>query len=125
VTRTEEQGDMRVVQLHVTAGGARRLDVAAATVGHRITATVADLAVEGAPPKPPSGRWNWAMIFEAVPPEGIDVTLTIQGAGPLPLRVLAYHDGLPPLPQLRALPEDLTWSRRLPNATVVAISHLV
>jgi hypothetical protein len=86
---------------------------------------VADLAVEGAPPKPASGRWNWALIFEAVPPEGIDVTLTIQGAGPLPLRVLAYHDGLPPLPQLAPLPEDLTWSRRLPNATVVAISHQV
>ena len=114
-----------MVQLHITAGGARRLDVAAATAGRHITATVADLAVEGATPKPPAGRWNWALIFEAVPPEGIDVTLTIQGAAPLPLRVLAYHDGLPLLPQLGALPEDLTWSRRLPNATVVATSHQV
>jgi hypothetical protein len=125
VTRTEQQGDNRVVRLHITAGGARRLDVAAATAGHHITATVADLAVEGAPPKPPSGRWNWVLIFEAVPPEGIEVTLTIQSAGALPLRVLAYHDGLPPLPQLAPLPEDLTWSRRLPNATVVATSHQV
>jgi hypothetical protein len=125
VTHTEEQGDKRVVQLHITAGGARRLDVAAATAGHHITASLADLAVEGAPPKPQTGRWNWTLIFEAVPPEGIDVTLTIQGAGPLPLRVLAYHDGLPPLPQLAPLPEDLTWSRRLPNATVVAINHQV
>jgi hypothetical protein len=125
VTHTEQQGDNRVVQLHITAGGARRLDVAAATAGHHITATVADLAVEGAPPKPPSGRWNWALIFEAVPPEGFEMTLTIQGAGPLPLRVLAYYDGLPPLPQLAPLPEDLTWSRRLPNATVVATSHQV
>jgi hypothetical protein len=125
VTRTEQQGDNRVVQLHVTAGGARRLDVAAATAGHDITATVADLGVEGAPPKPPSGRWNWGVIFEAVPAEGIDVTLTIQGADPLPLRVLAYHDGLPQLPQLAPLPEDLTWSRRLPNATVIATSHQV
>jgi hypothetical protein len=65
------------------------------------------------------------LIFEAVPPEGIDVTLTIQGADPLPLRVLAYHDRLPPLPQLTALPDDLTWSRRLPNATIVATSHQV
>jgi hypothetical protein len=125
VTRTEQQGDNRVVELHITGGGARRLDVAAATAGQHITATVADLAVEGAPPKPPSGRWSWALIFEAVPPGGIDVTLTIQGPGPLPLRVLAYHDGLPPLPQLAPLPEDLTWSRRLPNATVVATSHQV
>ena len=125
VTRTEQQGDKRVVQLHITGGGARRLDVAVATAGHHITASVDDLAVEGAPPKPPSGGWNWALIFEAVPAEGIDVTLTIQGAGPLPLRVLAYHDGLPSLPELAPLPEDLTWSRRLPNATVVAISHQV
>src|SRR5829696_1027145 len=125
VTRAEQQGDNRVVQLHITAGGARRLDVAAITAGHHITATADDLAVEGAPPKPQTGRWNWAFIFEAVPPTGIDVTLTIQGAGPLPLRVLAYHDGLPPLPQLTPLPEDLTWSRRLPNAAVVAISHQV
>jgi Peptidase family M28 len=125
VTHTEQQGDNRVVQLHITAGGARRLDVAAATAAHHITATVADLAVDGAPPKPPSGRWNWALIFEAVPPEGFEMTLTIRGQGPLPLRVLAYHDGLPPLPQIGALPEDLTWSRRLPNATVVATSHQV
>jgi hypothetical protein len=125
VTHTEEQGDKRVVQLHITAGGARRLDVAAATAGHQITATLDDLAVEGAPPKPQAGRWNWALIFEAVPPEGIDLTLTIHGAGPLPLRVLAYQDGLPPLPQLTPLPEDLTWSRRLPNAAVVAISNQV
>jgi hypothetical protein len=125
VTRTEQQADERVVQLHITAGGARRLDVAAATAGHHITATVADLAVEGAPPKPPSGRWNWTLIFEALPPEGLAVTLTIQGAAPLPLRVLAYHDGLPPLPELAPLPEDLTWSRRLPNATVVGTSNQV
>jgi Peptidase family M28 len=125
VTRAQQGGGRRVILLHITAGGARRLDVAAATAGHRVTATVDDLAVEGAPPKPPSGRWNWGLIFEAVPPGGIDVTLTIQGADPLPLRVLAYHDGLPPLPQLASLPEDLTWSRRLPNATVVATSHQV
>jgi hypothetical protein len=125
VTRTEQRGDSRVVQLHITAGGARRVDVATATAGYQITATLDDLAVEGAPPKPQTGRWNSALIFEAVPPEGIELTLTIQGAGPLPLRVLAYHDGLPSLPELAPLPEDLTWSRRLPNATVVVTSHQI
>jgi hypothetical protein len=125
VTRTRQQGDNRVVALHITPGGARRLDVAAATGGRHIDATVEGFAVAGEPPKPRAGRWDWGFVFEAVPPQGIDVTLTVAGPAPLPLRVLAYHDGLPPLPRLTPLPEDLTWSRRLPNATVIAAGHQV
>jgi hypothetical protein len=123
VTQTRQQGDSRVVQLHITPGGARRLDVAAATGGRHIDATVEGLPVHGEAPKPQTGQWDWGFIFEAVPRKGIDLTLAIRGDAPLPLRVLAYHDGLPPLPQLTPLPEDLTWSRRLPSATVVAASH--
>jgi hypothetical protein len=125
VTQTRQQGDGRVVQLHITSGGARRLDVAAARSGHHIDATVEGLTVNGESPKPQTGRWDWGFIFEAVPPRGIDVTLTIRGGAPLPLRVLAYHDGLPTLPQVTPLPDDLTWSRRMPNATVIAVSQQI
>jgi hypothetical protein len=125
VTQTRQQGDSRVVQLHIAPGGARRLDVAAATTGHHLHATVEGLPIQGEPPRPQTGRWDWGFNFEAVPATGIDLTLTIRGSAPLPLRVLAYHDGLPPLPQLTPLPQDLTWSRRMPNATVVAASHQI
>jgi hypothetical protein len=61
--------------------------------------------------------------FEAVPPEGIAVTLTVRGQGALPVRVLSCHDGLPPLPQLTELPADLTWAPHLSDATVVTKSY--
>jgi hypothetical protein len=49
-------------------------------------------------------------VFPATPPEGIDVTLRVRGEGPLPLRVVPYRDGLPQVPELTPLPDDLTWS---------------
>jgi hypothetical protein len=53
---------------------------------------------------------KWGFVFPATPPEGIDVTLRVRGEGPLPLRVVPYRDGLPQVPELTPLPDDLTWS---------------
>jgi hypothetical protein len=119
-----QQGDSRVAHLRIVPGGARRLDVAAATGGEHITATVQGVPVHGEPPRPRTERWDWGFTFEAVPAEGIDVTLTIPGNTRLPMRLLAYHDGLPG-DALTSQPQDLTWSRRLPHATVVATTRYV
>ena len=123
VIEARQQGDSRVVRLQIRPGGARRLDVAAATGGAPIAATVEGLTVDGELPELRTERWDWGFTFEAAPPEGIDVTLTIPDGVRLPLRLLAYHDGLPPL--LTPPPPDLTWSSRLPHATVVATTRYI
>jgi len=64
-------------------------------------------------------------VFHAVPPEGIDVSLEVRGEGPLPLRVVAYRDGLPQVPELTPLPDDLTWSGTSSNLTMTAKSYHV
>jgi hypothetical protein len=51
--------------------------------------------------------------------------LMVRGDGSLPVRVVSYHDGLPPLPQLTPLAADLTWAPHLSNATAVAKSYRV
>jgi hypothetical protein len=46
--------------------------------------------------------------LRSVPPQGIDVTLEVRGEGSLPLNVIAYRDGLPKVPELTPLPDNLT-----------------
>jgi hypothetical protein len=61
----------------------------------------------------------------SVPPQGIDVTLEVRGEGSLPLSVIAYRDGLPQVPELTPLPENLTWSGTSSNLTMIAKSYHV
>jgi hypothetical protein len=82
VIENRSTGATRILQLRISSGGGRRLDVVADTAGHHVAATVQGHAVHAAPPRPRSGRWNWAFTFEAVPATGIDVTLTVRGEGP-------------------------------------------
>ena len=64
-------------------------------------------------------------MFHATPPEGIDVTFRVRGEDPLPLRVVAYHDGLPQVPELTPLPDDLTWSAASSNLTMIVKTYHV
>jgi hypothetical protein len=64
-------------------------------------------------------------MFHATPPEGIDVTLRVRGEGPLPLRVVTYRDGLPQVPELTPVPDDLRWSAASSNLTMIAKTYHV
>jgi hypothetical protein len=68
---------------------------------------------------------KWGFVFPATPPEGIDVTLRVRGEDQLPLRVVAYHDGLPQVPELMPIPDDLRWSAASSNLTMIARSYHV
>ena len=106
-------------------GGASRLAVYADTAAHSVdAATVDGVSVDEADgqPQDPSQR---EFVFHATPPEGIDVTLRVRGEGSLPLRVVAYSDGLPQVPELTPLPDDLRWSAAPSNLTMTAKSYNV
>ncbi len=53
------------------------------------------------------------------------MTLRVRGEGPLPLRVVAYRDGLPQVPELTPLPDDLRWSAASSNFTMTAKTYRV
>ena len=53
------------------------------------------------------------------------MTLEVRGEGPLPLRVIGYRDGLPRVPELEPLPDELTWSGTSSNLSMVAKSYRV
>ena len=68
---------------------------------------------------------KWGFVFHGTPPEGIDVTLRVRGEGSLPLRVVAYSDGLPQVPELTPLPHDLRWSAASSNLTMISKTYHV
>ena len=68
---------------------------------------------------------KWGFVFHAVPPEGIDVALKVRGEGSLQLCLVGYRDGLPQVPELTPLPDDLTWSGTSSNLTMIARSYHV
>ncbi|PYC72594.1 peptidase [Micromonospora arborensis] len=53
-------------------------------------------------------RWGFGLVFHAPPPEGVEITLTLeQTAGPVPIRVMDASDGLDALPGFRPRPPDV------------------
>ncbi len=89
-------------------------------------ATVEGISVETVPgQRQDTDPSKWGFVFHTVPPQGIEVTLEVRGAGPLPLRLISYRDGLPQAPELRRLPDELTWSGTSSNLTMIARSYRV
>jgi hypothetical protein len=72
-----------------------------------------------------AGPPSWGFVFHATLPEGIDVTLRARGQGPLPLPVVAYCRGLPQVPELTPVPDDLRWLAASSNLTMIAKTYHV
>jgi hypothetical protein len=127
VRRSERNGDMRELRLHITPAEASRLALYADTRNHTVTAATVDgINVEDVPgQREDTDPSTWGFVFHGGPPEGIDVTLEVRGEGPLPLRAIGYRDGLPRVPELRPLPDELTWSGTSSNLSMVAKSYRV
>ncbi|HEX5594809.1 MAG TPA: M28 family peptidase [Micromonosporaceae bacterium] len=93
--RVVPQRPVRLVSLHVEAGGAT---VVAATVAGR---PVPVESTEGQ-------RWAFGLVFHAPPPEGIEVELVLTGSdGPVSLRAMDASDGLDGLPGFHPRPPDV------------------
>src|SRR5215207_1794914 len=127
VRRSERNGETRELRLRITPAEASRLALYADTRSHTVTAATVDgINVEEAPgQRKDTDPAKWGFVFHTVPPEGIDVTLEVRGEGLLPVRVIGYRDGLPRVPELRPLPDDLTWSGTSSNLSMVAKSYRV
>ncbi len=127
VTRSERDGETRELELRITPGEASRLALYADTASHTVAAATVDgVSVEAAPSQRQADTSpEWGFVFHGVPPEGIEVTLEVRGEGPLPLRVIAYRDGLLQVPELTPRPDDLTWSGTSSNLTMIAKSYRV
>jgi hypothetical protein len=127
VARSERDGDKRELELRITPGEASRIALYADTKSHAVTAATVDgVGVEEAPgQRLDTDPSKWGFVFHGAPPQGIHVTLEVRGESPLPLRVIAYRDGLPKVPELTPLPDDLTWSGTSTNLTMVAKSYRV
>jgi Peptidase family M28 len=127
VTQSRQDGDTRDLELRVAPGGASRLALYADSRAHTlVTATVDGVRVDEAGGQTQgTGPPKWGFVFHATPPEGIDVMLRVRGEGPLPLRVVAYRRGLPQVPELTPVPDDLRWSAASSNLTVIAKTYHV
>src|SRR5215211_1278918 len=127
VRRSERNGVTRELRLRITPAEASRLALYADTRTHTVTAATVDgINVEEVPgQREDTDPSRWGFVFHGGAPEEIDVTLEVRGEGPLPLRVIGYRDGLPRVPELRPLPDDLTWSGTSSNLTMVAKSYRV
>jgi hypothetical protein len=127
VTQSRQDGETRILELRVAPGEASRLAVYADSRAHAlVAATVDGVRVDEAGGQAQgTGPPKWGFVFHATPPEGIDVTLRVRGEAPLPLRVVAYRGGLPQVPELTPVPDDLRWSAASSNLTMIAKTYHV
>ncbi|GIJ21623.1 M28 family peptidase [Micromonospora lutea] len=89
--RLTPQRPVRLVTLHVDTS----------------TATVRSAQVAGrtVPVEERDGRWGFGIVFHAPPPEGIEITLTVEPTAPqLALRAMDASDGLDAVPGFRPRP---------------------
>jgi hypothetical protein len=84
---------VRLVTLHVAA----ETTVTAATVGGR----------QLQPGTAGAGPWGFGFVFHAPPPDGVEITLTVRGTGPVRFRVVDGSDGLDALPGFRPRPDGV------------------
>ncbi|MEU7602688.1 M20/M25/M40 family metallo-hydrolase [Streptomyces sp. NPDC041003] len=56
------------------------------------------------------GRWGWGFTYAAPPAEGVELKLTVQGDGPLNLRLLAKSTGFPGGALNDERPANVTWA---------------
>ncbi|NYF55435.1 M28 family peptidase [Micromonospora purpureochromogenes] len=96
--RLVPQRPVRLATLHVETAGAGGAGIEAATVAGR------PVKIDQ---RQPDGRW-WGIVFHAPPPEGIEVTLTLEPrGGQVLLRAMDASDGLDGLPGFRPRPADV------------------
>ena len=88
--RLVPQRPVRLAALHVAA----TTPVTAAVVGGRV------LPVD----RSAGGAWGFGFVFHAPPADGVEVTLTVRGSGPVRIRTTDGSDGLAALPGFRARP---------------------
>ncbi|WP_433724691.1 M28 family peptidase [Actinoplanes sp. CA-051413] len=91
--RLTPQRAVRLITLHVNA----EATVSAATVAGRPVPT----------DRKAGGPWGFGFVFNAPPPDGIEVTLTVPAQIPLRLRAMDASDGLSALPGFRPRPADV------------------
>lgn len=89
----------RVLRLHLASTrGAAALSVYLDSNAEVIHAQINGAETDSQLPFTIERRYNWAMQYRALPPEGIDLTLESKATEPLKLRVVDQSAGLPPMP---------------------------
>ncbi|MEU4215028.1 M28 family peptidase [Actinoplanes sp. NPDC026623] len=114
-------GDLRTVRLRLAPQRPVRLvtlHVGAETAVTKATAGGRDVPVD----RTAGGSWGFGLVFHAPPAEGVEITLTVRGTGPLKIRVMDASDGLSTLPGFRPRPADVgvTGSH---SSEMLAVAH--
>jgi hypothetical protein len=106
--RLQPQRAVRLVSLHVGADTV----VVRATVGGRSLPTT----------KRAGGEWGFGFVFNAPPPSGVDVALTVRGTGAVKLRAMDGSDGLTALPGFKPRPAGVGVAASH-SSEMVAVAH--